>query len=1261
MPFNEQIVQFTVETRNMADNFNAANVKLLENTVYLKAYVEKLEAKANEDIAALSDTINTLNTDTNKVIEVTKNYSETEINRISTEINQINGNLEEVKLSVSSGKGELSAAITDMGIVCSADETFKQMATKVRSILGDTENMAVILTYQFNNKMARDGSGLITIQCKDEALYGDYEINWSDESLTPLANFTKIGTLTVNSAYNTFKTSPLLAIPEGAKKIIACKSDAIVLSCNLPQSKLIQDTKKYSFGLLSDIHIDTDTADQSYSISDFTSALTLFNSTDTIQHIVISGDIVKNGVLSEMETFRSLVNAQSLPVYCCRGNHDTYSECTLDNWKKYIEPNGLYYEKVINGDAYLFLGMIMEDVANPFNELSLEWLEERLEYYRDQRVFLFQHIFIGETGNAGNMYPYSEGMLNTEGTTGGKLIKLLKHYRNVVHFSGHSHLDFSLERVSPYANCAIRTDELCHRVHTPSGSKPRQNDTDNPEDLYTNYAGGEGYVIDVYNDYIILKGFDVPSRTYIGYAQYILNTSPITIEPKEVITLEYPMIDNFTTYTSGSLSSTGTEQTSSSSLRTDWVELNNNQDLAFYFPKRITYFKAFLYDSTKKYVNYYSQDIVSSETTIEMTRPQGAVYMRFKAQGTVNTIQFNGVKGYEPELPQTQDKPPIEVKPAEIEHTLPSMGTEPTETLAKAKWKALKFIKNQLYYINLYYPVKFEIYTTQSGIKLIKGSIEGLNDAAIIQNKYITLDADYNENYVGAISGKWYTALKQPQNYRVDIYIYTDRMYFVDSCDLKSDGTWSSDMVAYEGIKHIELVHKDGSMVLEYGMPVVDNYYVKVFTLADVEYEKQVCNIYVKDGKYIFYSTISYPDEKLIAKVFNLNNSVVGLTTENTQAQYGVMPPSYLIPSDDPQYDRNGNTALGVNGYLLNSRTFIYDIGLCLLVFTLEKDFEVCKQLMNRMKMEQKTDGSFNFSYDNFIGQLYDDYIRTGAIGWLVWGMCYYAIQSGDTTYNEMINKAGEWLLAQQVLDTSDKRYGLLKGGKGAYSTDYVYSPTEIEWCSTEHNSSALQALKGLYQLLTNEKYKTAHDLVVASMKNTLYDATNGRFYQGCDSQAIDEAYSIDCVTWAGKIMLSEGETAIAKACKNAAISKFAINGQTIIGSNSKENYNMTYSLSQGITVNGFKPYAEGYNNPPQMIWTEGTLGAIALMKALGEEAAATYIQEMIKLQNCTNSTGGLIYTTQTLSSIPWEFHVWESLVSSCWLYLVLTDISVLF
>lgn len=1176
--------------------------------------------------------------------------------------------LDTIKQCVSSGKELIARAITDKGISSSSSDTFVQMHDKIKSIITSSDDLPIKVTYAFENTKIGNAYGYISINLISDAYRGLFKCFWGDENNLILEEFKspfcEVDLTNSNHAYR--ETNKCLCIPVNAKTIIIQKDGANLVNLTLPQAKLINKQKKYSFGLLSDVHIDPEPSDTSNSVNDFKNALSYFKNMQNVDMVIINGDMITHGTMNEMTTFRSLVDGQDLPVYCCRGNHDTYGECTLINYTEYIDKNGLYYEKVFNDDIYLFLGMYIEDMANPYAQYSIDWLKQKLEEYKDKRVFLFQHVFIGPVGNVDGLYAINDGLVNGVGNSARDFIDLMQKYRNVVFFSGHSHFEFRMQQLSSNANCSERTDNMCHRVHTPSGCKVRTCDFENPSDIFYKDDSGEGYTVDVYDDFIVLRGFNVVNNESIADSQYIIHTDIVEID-KPVIKQDYEYKKNFTTFEQGSLTSDGNERDSSSSMRSLWIELNKNPNKSFRFGSGITYIRICAYDVNKNFIQlvnheYEEGKVTKDGTIIEIPNIENLYYIRIKMNGDTELVEFNGEQSNEIVETYLAYFPPTVNVPLNKPFPQYDIPEEPEDKYEKAKWKCINFLKGQLNASNFYSPLSVQVTEIDLGVKFAHGVIDSIYDSSVIQNKYITLDQDYNNEYEGIISGKWYRSLKNPEKYRVDVYLKSDVNYFVDSCDLKPDNTWSTSRQARKGFKHIQLVERESGKQIEYGYPIVDNYYVKIYNLDDVEYEKETCRIFVKDGKYQFFSLMPYSDKKYMAKVYDLNQRIVGMSSEYSNIKYGQFPSSYLVPMDDPNYDKEGNSALGKHGYLLNSRSFLYDIALCLLVFTVNGDYDICRKILNRLQHEQKENGSFNFSYDNYIGQLFEDYIRTGVMGWVVWGMCYYAIKTKDYTYNDMIKKAGEWLLSQQVTDSLDNRYGLLKGGFGEYSADYIYSPTQIEWCSTEHNCSALQAIRGLYSLTGDQKYKDCIDLTVQGLINSLYDEVNGRFYQGCSPDSVDDAWAIDCLTWAGKTMKTAGKDDIATKCKDSTLNFFKADNLTIIRSEEKENYNTTYWLKDGITVNGFKPYGEGYHNPPHMIWTEGTLGAIALFKSLGlNDEANNYIDEMIKLQNCENCTGGLIYSNKTFASIPWEFHVWESVVSSAWLYLVLTDVSIIF
>ncbi len=262
-----------------------------------------------------------------------------------------------------------------------------------------------------------------------------------------------------------------------------------------------------------------------------------------------------------------------------------------------------------------------------------------------------------------------------------------------------------------------------------------------------------------------------------------------------------------------------------------------------------------------------------------------------------------------------------------------------------------------------------------------------------------------------------------------------------------------------------------------------------------------------------------------------------------------------------------------------------------------------------------------------------------------------------------MIQSAADWLCSKQITKPGDPRYGLLTGGHGAYASDYSYSDIEIEWCSVEHQCSALQALEGCSLLLKQDRYKEAAELVRDQLFLRCYDAENGRFYQGINSGKPDTAWALDCTTWAGMLIFSVVNSDCSKTCMATAREVYLTEGKEIVQSSDNDYYNQTYSSPD--TFSGFKPYSDktaDYEGAPDLVWTEGTLGYAALALMLGKwDEAKSYVDECIDLQNCENGTGGVLYVTATYAMLPWEFHVWESVVSSAWLYLIIHCPDVLF
>lgn len=448
----------------------------------------------------------------------------------------VEGALSELFQSVSNGKTLIASAITDKGIPTSNIDTFEVMAANIGNIITSSSSDTLVLNYNFDNATAGYAGGTISLTSTDAANDGNYEIYWANDS-TILTGYAPIDTFTMSGANSvqTYRFIDRTAIPVNATRIVALNEGNISASRAIPVSKRFTGNKLYSFGLLSDVHIDGDGNDEADSNADLTKIFQFFNNNEDIAMVCTTGDMTRDGRTSDCEEYNRIKNTYlaNTPIWTCRGNHDSFNNCSsLDYYLANLEPNGLYYQKTYNNDLFLFIGW-HGDYQQPFSSEEIAWLEPILEANRNRRVFLFIHPFLTTgTGNPHNLYPFQAAVCDV--STGNSLAfyQMMQRYRNVILLHGHSHFEFLMQRVDDDANCHPRRDNMCAEIHVPSSGNPRRNDA-NTEDVYGNsydyYPGSQGYICDVYENHIILRGRDFETDSFVPLAQYIINTTPIEI------------------------------------------------------------------------------------------------------------------------------------------------------------------------------------------------------------------------------------------------------------------------------------------------------------------------------------------------------------------------------------------------------------------------------------------------------------------------------------------------------------------------------------------------------------------------------------------------------------------------------------------------------------------------------------------------------------------------------------------------------------
>ncbi len=276
------------------------------------------------------------------------------------------------------------------------------------------------------------------------------------------------------------------------------------------------DEKQYSFGAISDTHIGARTAAE-----DMHNALEYFENDSEIDFTTICGDLTLSGSENNLNQYKSMVDAyEKKPIYAISGNHEAnapFAPLAMESLKPYTGQD-LYYSFTKGDDVYIMVGIHDVSAGYEFAEGELQWLYETLEANRNKRCFLFMHLYPRDgSGDAVDLDLAGDMLNNTQGKV---FYSLLSHYRNIIYFHGHSHEKFEIQEVNGKNNY----DNLfgCHSIHIPSLAYPKYI---SGSALVADYDASEGYVVDVYENNIVLRGRDFITGKFLPIASYFLDTT----------------------------------------------------------------------------------------------------------------------------------------------------------------------------------------------------------------------------------------------------------------------------------------------------------------------------------------------------------------------------------------------------------------------------------------------------------------------------------------------------------------------------------------------------------------------------------------------------------------------------------------------------------------------------------------------------------------------------------------------------------------
>lgn len=279
-------------------------------------------------------------------------------------------------------------------------------------------------------------------------------------------------------------------------------------------------TPLYTFGLLSDVHVDGDGDDTNYSISDLNRAIKFFND-EGCEFIAYCGDMTCDGRSEDFTALKLCLETSSIPNYAIRGNHDCNNTVEVFKEATGMEPD---YTITKNNDLFIFLSLADWNNSGADGDLTQEkvdWLTNIINSSNHQRIFLFYHYFFRNTSGdgEGRSYPWATIGDNTLTSYAQDFINLVSNTPNLIFCNGHSHFRFSMQDKNPNAN-HYHTNNSCYYIHVPGGTELTIIGTSGGFDGLP--AGSEGYLVEVYSDKVLFKPRDFIANKYLLQYAYIV-------------------------------------------------------------------------------------------------------------------------------------------------------------------------------------------------------------------------------------------------------------------------------------------------------------------------------------------------------------------------------------------------------------------------------------------------------------------------------------------------------------------------------------------------------------------------------------------------------------------------------------------------------------------------------------------------------------------------------------------------------------------
>ena len=341
--------------------------------------------------------------------------------------------------------------------------------------------------------------------------------------------------------------------PKGARRIGVYRNGKRVGAVPLGHLTPPTTGKLYAFGLVSDMHMASYNATAQ---ARFDGAMAYFKAQGA-SFCCHCGDISDYGLwypISETDgtsyyspeqyaALQSLSAKYDMPIYGCCGNHESYNGYTItgtytdiygadpslvvSNPQKLQEytGNGLTFTVEHGNDTFLFVGQSAGN--HPMTVEQLAWLGDRLEENRNKRCFVFIHPYISAEDSGNPLGKHALPLFEYWGATNtNAFISMMARYPNTIVFHGHSHVHFDTQEQVSHAICSTALG--FRSVHVPSTANGRRIVDGALTGKDSQYS--LGYLVDVYEDGIVLNGMDFVGNKPVALGTYRIGTPPVTKE-----------------------------------------------------------------------------------------------------------------------------------------------------------------------------------------------------------------------------------------------------------------------------------------------------------------------------------------------------------------------------------------------------------------------------------------------------------------------------------------------------------------------------------------------------------------------------------------------------------------------------------------------------------------------------------------------------------------------------------------------------------